>query len=103
MGVRVLASVARAHWAEFLPRKSAQLRADGQFDQATLRAARKAQVMIDSLVHEEGWRARDAEEAAMRKFILLPPEVPDDDGCDDEEPLDGASALGRAVPTFSDD
>ena len=73
MSIQALKAKARDHWAKWLPRKTAQLKAAGELDQATHGAAVQAQQEIESL-QQQGFRPHEAEEVALRQFILLDPE-----------------------------
>lgn len=73
MSVQNLAAKARDHWAKWLPKKTAELKASGQLAEATHGAAVMAQNEIESLM-QSGFRHHEAEEVALKQFILLAPE-----------------------------
>jgi hypothetical protein len=73
-----LAMMAREHWAEWLPEKTAELKKDGELNEATQVAASRAFNEISDLI-QQGYRAHEAEEVALKRYILLPPEEPDPD------------------------
>jgi hypothetical protein len=68
-----LAIKARKHWEKWLPKKTRELKADGEFDMAIQMAARKAQKEIENLM-AQGYQEHEAEEVALHQFILLKPE-----------------------------
>ena len=73
-----LASKARKHWTTWLPRKTAELKAEGAFEEAVQGAALAASRMIQDL-QSQGYQEHEAEEVALRQFVLLPPEPPSED------------------------
>jgi len=77
MGAHELASKARKHWAQWLPKWTARLKADGTFSMATMRAGQAAQQRINDLM-ATGYRPHEAEEVALKEYILLDPEAQDD-------------------------
>lgn len=68
-----LASKARKHWKTWLPKKTAELKAAGEFEEAVQGAALAASRMVQELM-SQGYQAHEAEEVALRQFVLLPPE-----------------------------
>ncbi len=86
-----LAKMARDHWAQWLPEKTAELQRAGEFNEATQTAARKAFDEISDLM-QQGYPAHAAEEVALKHFILLQPEEPDPD---DWEEIERAEAEVR--------
>jgi hypothetical protein len=74
-----LAIKARKHWEEWLPNKTAELKAARLFGSAIQIAARRAQEEIADLM-AQGYQEHEAAEMVLPKFILLKPEPePDDD------------------------
>ena len=78
MNQQTLASKIRKHWAEYLPQKTAELKAAGEWDEAVQGAALAASRMIQDL-QSQGYQAHEAEEVALHQYVLLPPESPDED------------------------
>ena len=68
-----LASKARKHWKTWLPQRTAELKKEGAFEEAVQGAALAAIKMIQELM-SQGYQAHEAEEVALRQFVLLPPE-----------------------------
>jgi hypothetical protein len=64
---------ARKHWARWLPRKVAALRAAGELEAALQVAANNARARVDELM-AMGWQLHEAEEVANAEFLLLKPE-----------------------------
>lgn len=83
MGYQDLAKRARKHWAEWLPRKTAELKATGMFAAATQAAAVMAQQEIEQLM-AMGYQEHEAQEVALQKHVLLPPEPAEADEQDRE-------------------
>ena len=79
-----LAAKARKHWAIWLPKKTAELKATREFGEATQAAAVAAQRQIQTLVGQ-GYQEHEAEEVALKLFILLAPEPPDEDDWEAKE------------------
>jgi hypothetical protein len=79
-----LAMMAREHWAQWLPEKTAELKKDGELGEATQVAASRAFNEISDLI-QQGYRAHEAEEVALKRYILLPPEQPDPDDWEEIE------------------
>lgn len=77
-----LASKARKHWATWRPKMVADLKAAGQLDEAVQGAATRAQDRIAGLM-QQGYQQHEAEEVALREFILLAPE-PEAEESDEE-------------------
>jgi len=73
MNAAQLASKARKHWAEWLPDKTAELVADGQFAEATMAAAQMAMDEARQLM-AQGYPEWSAEEIVLKQYILLEPE-----------------------------
>jgi hypothetical protein len=73
MSVSALEATAIRHWKKWLPKKVAALRAEGKLEEAVRGAALLAQDQIEHLM-KRGYREHEAEEVALKEFILLPPE-----------------------------
>lgn len=71
--IATLAQKARHHWATWLPNKTEQLQADGEWIEATQAAAVQAHRLIVDL-QQSGYQASEAEEIALNRYILLPAE-----------------------------
>lgn len=84
MSAALFASKARRHWAEWLPRKAAELKAAGQWEYEIHATAIAAQERLLELM-EQGFRHHEAEEVALKEFVLLPPEPPEDDDWEAKE------------------
>jgi hypothetical protein len=69
-----LMAKARVHWAEWLPKKVAELKKEGRLEESLRGAARLAQDEISHLMRQ-GYQEHEAEEVALPMFILLKPEV----------------------------
>lgn len=82
-GVQKMAAQARRHWKEFLPEKTRQLIAAGTYSEETMKAAREAQQVIRRLM-QQGYQEHEAEEVALPRYILLPPEAGAENGVEDE-------------------
>ena len=89
MSVEEFKSKARRHWAEWLPQKVAELKAQGLLEQALQAAASNAQNKVNEL-QAQGFRPHEAQEVALSEFVLLPPE----DGAS-ETPQEREDALLR--------
>lgn len=72
-----LAIMARDHWAEWLPEKARELKASGELSEAIQAAAIAAFKEISDLI-SQGYMAHEAEEVALKQYILLEPEELDD-------------------------
>lgn len=68
-----LAQKAQKHWNQWLPRKVAALKAEGQLSEAIQGAALAAQRGIADLV-SQGYQEHEAAEVVLPQFVLLPPE-----------------------------
>lgn len=73
MNRMALESLARKHWAKWLPKKVAQLKADNELGEAIQGAATRAEREIEELM-KQGYQRHEAEEVALPMFILLKPE-----------------------------
>ncbi len=73
MNRMVMESLARKHWAKWLPKKVAELKADGDLGEAIQGAAIRAEREIEDLL-KQGYQRHEAEEVALPMFILLKPE-----------------------------
>ena len=78
------ASMAMKHWKEWLPSKVAELKAEGEFE-AAIQAAAKATTQRVVELMQMGYQQHEAEEVALREFVLLAPEAEDED---DEEAIE---------------
>lgn len=74
MSVQAYAAKARQHWAKWLPKKTAALKASGTLDQEIQAVAKQAQQQVLGLM-QQGFRQHEAEEVALHELILLPPET----------------------------
>ena len=74
MNVTHLAKVAKAHWAEWLPEMTAELKKEGTLAIEAQAAASAAAKEMRRLM-ENGMSEPEAEEQAMKTYILLPPEA----------------------------
>ena len=66
-------ALARKHWTEWLPKKVATLKAEGLLDQALQTAAVNATRRVTELM-QKGYQLHEAEEVALREYVLLKPE-----------------------------
>ena len=66
-------ALARKHWAQWQPKRVAELKAKGLLDQALQTAAVQATRRVVELM-ERGYQVHEAEEVALREFVLLAPE-----------------------------
>jgi hypothetical protein len=87
MSTEALAAKARKHWAEWLPEKTAALKAEGKFGEATMVAARQAEGEIRNLM-AQGYQRHEAEEVILPQLILLKPEPGADELADEEAELE---------------
>ena len=79
MSVPKYRKMAREHWKVWLPQKVAELKADGQLEASLQVAAQNAQERVLELMGQ-GYQVHEAEEVALKEFVLLDPEpAPDDD------------------------
>jgi hypothetical protein len=83
MSVLELKSLARKHWAQWLPEKVKELKAEGKLNEALQGAANLAQDEIEHLM-KRGYAEHEAREVALPMFILLPPEEGEPDELDEE-------------------
>jgi len=74
MSIQELKNLARRHWNKWLPKKVADLKAQGKLDEALTGAAQLAQKEIELLMSKRHYQEHEANEVALPKFILLPPE-----------------------------
>lgn len=68
-----LISLARKHWTQYLPKMTAELRAQGRLEQALQVAAKQASDRILEL-RQSGYQQHEAEEVARAEFLILKPE-----------------------------
>ena len=73
MSAQQYATMARKHWAKWLPKKVAEMKASGELEQAVQTAGRMAQEEVVSLM-EQGFQQHEAEEVALKQYVLLAPE-----------------------------
>lgn len=78
------ASMALKHWKEWLPNKVAELREQGELEGAIQAAAKAATQRVVELM-QMGYQQHEAEEVALREFVLLAPEP---EGENDEEAIE---------------
>lgn len=69
-----LESKAAHHWMEFLPEMTAELKAEGEWEQRLRSAAIAAKEEIENL-QAQGYQLHEAEEVVLPKLILLEPEA----------------------------
>lgn len=79
-----LAAKAREHWEEWLPNKAAELKLHGEWAEASETAAQQALDLIAQLVMQ-GYRDYEAEEVALKQYVLLTPEPPPEDDWQEAE------------------
>ena len=84
MNQQTLVSKIRKHWTEYLPQKTAELKAAGEWDEAVQGAALAASRVIQDLMNQ-GYQAHEAEEVALQQYVLLPPESPTEDDWETQE------------------
>ncbi|CAN7245912.1 hypothetical protein LJR175_001014 [Variovorax sp. LjRoot175] len=65
--------MARKHWATWLPKKVAALKADHELEQALQTAGKLAQERVVELM-QQGFQQHEAEEVVLSELILLKPE-----------------------------
>lgn len=75
-------SLARKHWAEWLPNRVKQLKQEGQLEASLQTAGKNAAARVLELM-EQGYQQHEAEEVALREFVLLAPEPEADE---DDQP-----------------
>ncbi|MCY1277008.1 hypothetical protein D9M68_378440 [compost metagenome] len=73
MSAERYASLCRKHWSKWLPKKTAELKAAGDWE-STLRVRGKwaAERVLELM--QQGFRQHEAEEVALHELILLKPE-----------------------------
>lgn len=81
----ILSELARKHWTEWLPKKVAELEAEGRLNEATQAAASAAQKEIAGLMTNHGFREHEAAEVGLQNHILLAPEPPPADDWQEQE------------------
>ncbi len=69
----IFESLARKHWARYLPEKTATLKKMGIFEEAIAEAAEAARTELAILV-SQGAQMEAAKEIVLKEHILLPPE-----------------------------
>lgn len=73
MDIEDLVEMARRHWTEWLPEKTAALEAEGIFEQEIQAAAAMAHAEIAQMLRL-GYREDEAAEEPLQTYILLKPE-----------------------------
>jgi hypothetical protein len=84
LSIQELKALARNHWAQWLPEKVRELKAEGKLNEALQGAASLAQAEIEHLMKYEGYSVHEAREVALPLFILLKPEPAEPDEQDEE-------------------
>jgi hypothetical protein len=84
MTTEAFAAKARRHWKEWLPQKTAQLKALGTFEEAVRYAAAEANKQKLTLM-QAGFQEHEADEIVLKEWILLDPEPDRLDEEEDEE------------------
>ena len=64
---------ARDHWAQWLPEKTAELKAAGRFSEETQAAGKLAAARVAQLL-AAGYQEHEAAEVALAEHVLLAPE-----------------------------
>ena len=83
MSIGELKARAYQHWEEHRPITTAQLEEEGRLDESIQVAATQAHNLIRELMQYQHYQAHEAEEVALRQYILLTP----DDVPYDQKPL----------------
>lgn len=78
------AAMARKHWATWLPNKTAELKASGDWMGETVAAGQLAQNQVSELM-QQGQQKHEAEETALNQYVLLTPEPPGEDDWEAKE------------------
>lgn len=73
MSAQTYQAMARKHWAKWLPKKVAELKASEHLEAALQMAGRLAQARVLELM-QQGFRATEADEVARSEYIQLKPE-----------------------------
>ncbi len=73
MSAQTYAAKALKHWTKWLPHKVAELKANGELEQAVQTAGKAAQQQVVELMGQ-GFQQHEAEEVALAEFVLLKPE-----------------------------
>ena len=81
MNVQQLEQMARAHWMAWRPEECQEMEAEGILDSNLRAAAVAAKETIDDLI-QQGYQMHEAEEVALKTYILKEPEG---DGLEDWE------------------
>lgn len=74
MSIPLYRAKARNHWETWLPKKTAELKAEGDFESSLQVAAVNANRLILELTQTQGYQKHEAEEVALKQYILLEPE-----------------------------
>lgn len=94
---QALATKARKHWETWLPAKTADLKAAGQFEEAVQGAAALAQQQISQLM-QQGYQQHEAEEVVLRELILLAPEAGAEESDEERAELAELEAAYQKAP-----
>jgi len=73
MSAQRYAMMARKHWAKWLPKKVAALKAEGQLEPTLQAVGKQAFEQVLELM-QQGFQQHEAEEVALHELILLKPE-----------------------------
>ncbi len=73
MSAQRYAAMARKHWEQWLPKRVANLKLEGEYQQAIQTAGKNAQESVLDLM-SQGFQQHEAEEIALKEFVLLEPE-----------------------------
>lgn len=74
MSAQTYQAMARRHWTKWLPKKVAELKAEGQLEAALQTAGKLAQAKVLELM-EQRYQQHEAEEVALAEYVLLRPEA----------------------------
>ncbi len=77
MSIAQYKAIAWDHWEEWLPKKTAELKEAGDFESALQVAAVNANRKVLQLMQYQHYQKHEAEEVALRQYILLAPEPVD--------------------------
>ena len=84
MSALKFAAMARKHWAVWLPKKTAELKASGELLSESQAVGQMAMNRVLELV-EQGMQRTQAEAEAIREVVLVQPEPPDEDDWEAKE------------------
>lgn len=74
MSAQRYASMARKHWTKWLPKRVAELKAEGQLDPTLQTVGKQAFEAVLELM-QQGFQQHEAEEVVLRDLVLLKPEA----------------------------